>query len=164
MNIIPEPNVLAVQAVGFIVLLLVFRKFLFKPIMGILEARQKEIEGQYSEAEAQRANAEELKAQYEQHLAKIDEEMRAKITEAVKEGQTLREEILSDSRDQADNILTKAQAEIEREKDKAIFELKVKVADLAVGAANKLIDENLDAEKHRELIGKYIDGLESVSK
>lgn len=164
MDIIPDGKVLAVQAVGFLVLLWVFRKFLFKPILGILETRQKEIESQYAEAEAQRANAEELKAQYEQHLTKISEESHAKITEAIKEGQLMRENIISDSREQADRIITKAQEEIEREREKTIAELRVKVADIAIGAANKLIDEKLDTQKHRELISKYIDNLESVAK
>ena len=164
MNIIPDWRVLIVQGGGFLLLLWVFKAFLFKPIMAVLETRQKEIENQYSEAEVQRMAAEELKAQYEKHLASIEEEKRVKITEAVKEGQAMREEIINDSRDQADRILTKAQEEIEREKEIAIVELKVKVADLAVGAAGKLIDEELDTPKHRELIGKYIDDLESVSK
>lgn len=154
---------LIVQAGGFLLVLLIFKLFLFKPIMALLDARRGEIEGQYSNAEAQRRLAEELKAEYERHLAQVDEEMRAKITEAVKEGQTMREEIIADSRSQADRILTKAQEEITREKDAAIAELKTKVADLAIGAAGKLIDESLDTPKHKQLVSKFIDDLEGVS-
>ncbi|MCE5198458.1 MAG: F0F1 ATP synthase subunit B [Armatimonadota bacterium] len=164
MQIIPDPKVLLVQAIGFLLVLLVFKFFLFKPIMDILDARRAEIDNQYDTAESQRSLAEDLKAQYEKHLAEIDDEMRAKIAEAVKEGQSMREEIITDSREQADRILTRAQDEIQREKEKALVDLRSTVASLTIGAAGKLINENLDDAKHRELIGKYIDDLDEVTK
>lgn len=158
------PEVLILQMGGFVLLLITLKLFLFKPVMAILDARRAEVENDYSSAEARRKEAEELRVQYEQHLAKIDEEMRAKITEAIKEGQTMREEIISDSRTQAERILEKAQVEIAREKDIAMAELKTEVATLAVEAAGKLINEKLDIEKHRELVSKYISGLDEVTR
>lgn len=154
-----DPKVLAIQIGGFILLLVVFKLFLFRPIMDILDQRRRDIEGRFEDAEAQKRTAEELRANYEKHLAEIEEEMRAKITEAVKQGQAMREEIIADSREQADRIITKAQEEIQREKEKAIVELKTTVADLAVNAAGKLVHEQLDDKKHRELVGKFIDDL-----
>ena len=77
---ISYPRILLVQALGFLLVLLVFRRFLFKPIMDILEARRAEIDNQYADAENQRKMADELKADYEMRLSGIDEEMRAKIT------------------------------------------------------------------------------------
>ena len=164
MNIIPDWRVLLVQAGGFLLVLLIFKLFLFKPIFDMLDARRKDIGNQYSDAEASRQLAEDLKAQYEQHLASVEDEMRVKITEAIKEGQAMREEIIADSRTQADRILVKAQEEITREKDIAVAELKNNVATLAVEAAGKLIEEKLDPEKHRQLIGKFVDELGEVSK
>lgn len=163
MNIIPDPRVLIVQGLGFLLLLLVFKMFLFKPIMDVLDARRSEIDSQFDSAAAERKQADELKAQYEQHLASIDEEMRAKIAQALKEGQAMREEIINDSRAQAESILLKAQAEITRQKDIALAELKTKVTDLTINAAGKLINKELDDEKHRELVGQFISELE-VSK
>jgi F-type H+-transporting ATPase subunit b len=105
-----------------------------------------------------------LKAEYEKHLVNIDAEMRAKITEAAKEGQTLREEIVAEAREKSEQVLARAEEQIGREKDKAILEIKTRVADLAVGAASKLIEERLDDEKHRQLVDRYIDDLEGVTK
>ncbi len=164
MQIIPPWQVLVVQAGGFSLVVLVFAKYLFKPIMAILEARRAEIGNQYESAEEQLKSADELKSDYEKRLAGIEEEMRAKITEAIKDGQAMREEIISDSRTQADRILTKAQEEIVREKEIAFAELKGRVADLTIGATTKLIDENLDDKKHRDLIGKFIEDLEGAQK
>ena len=164
MSIIPDWRVLIVQAGGFLLLLVVFKLFLFKPIMSVLDARRGEIEGGYKDAEAHRQEAEELRAQYEQRLASVEEEIRGKITEAIKDGQRMREEILADSRAKADGILTKAQEEIHREQEKAMVQLKTTVADLAISAAGKLIEEKLDPAKHRQLVTRFIDNLDEVAK
>ncbi|MCE5322659.1 F0F1 ATP synthase subunit B [bacterium] len=164
MQIIPEPKVLIVQALGFLLVLGVFKYFLFQPILSILETRRREVSSEYEAAEAQHASADELKAQYERHLAAIAEETRTKIAEAVKEGQNMREEILADSRAQAEHILTRAQEEISRESEKAMTELKTKVADLTVEAAGKLIGESMDDDKHRKMVSSFIDGLDEVKQ
>lgn len=164
MSIIPDMKVVLVQMAGFVLVLLVFKLFLFKPIMGVLDARRREIESQYESAEADRKSAEEARAQYEQHLASVQEDIRSKITEAMKQGQAMRDEIIADSRAKADAMVQKAEDEIRREKDKALVELKSTVADLAVSAAGKLIDEKLDPAKHRELVSKYIDELDEVAR
>lgn len=164
MNIIPDWRVLIVQGGGFILLLIIFKIFLFKPIFGILDARRQEIEGRYNDAEAERKTADDLKAQYEQRLLAVEEEIRGKITEAIKEGQAMREEILSESRSRADAILTKAQEEIQRERNTAMQELKTTVANLAVDAAGKLIEANLTTDKQRKLVDGFIDDLDEVSR
>jgi len=159
-----DPRVLLIQIGGFILLLIVFKLFLFKPIMDILDQRRRDIETRYEDADAQKRAADELKTDYERHLAQIDDEMRAKIVEAVKQGQEMRDEIILDSRAQAEQILAKAQAEIQREKEKAMVELKTTVADLAVEAAGRLVAERLDDKKHRELVGKFIDQVGEARK
>jgi len=163
-KLIPEWQALVTQGLGFLLVVIVFRRFLWGPILDIIEARRNEVEGHYSAAEDDRKAAAELKAQYDQHLANMDAEMRAKITEAAKEGQALREEIVAESRKQAEQVLARAQDEIGREKDKAVLEIKTRVADLAVSAAGKLIEESLDSAKHRQLVDRFIDDLEGAPK
>lgn len=164
MEIFPELKVVLTQTLGFALVVVVFWRFLWGPIQGIIDARRDEVEGTYSAAEEDRKAAAELKADYEKHLAQVDAEMRAKITEAAKEGQALREEIVAESRKQAEQILVRAQDEIGREKDKAVLEIKTRVADLTVNAAGKLIEERLDDPKHRQLVEKFIDDLEGAAK
>lgn len=164
MEIFPQWQAVLTQALGFALVVIVFWRFLWGPIQGIIESRRQEVEGTYSAAEEDRKAAAELKADYDRRLAEIEAEMRAKITEAAKEGQTLREEIVADSRKQAEQVLARAQDEIGREKDKAVLEIKTRVADLAVTAAGKLIEESLDDPKHRQLVDKFIDDLEGAPK
>lgn len=143
---------------------LVFRRYLWGPIQDIIDARRNEVEGTYSAAEEDRKKAAELKAEYEKHMAEVEAEMRAKITEAAKEGQALREDILAEARQKAEQVMARADEEIGREKDKAVLEIKTRVADLAVGAAGKLIEERMDDEKHRQLVGQFIDQLDGAAK
>lgn len=164
MELIPHWQTLVTQGVGFLLVVLVFWKYLWGPILGIIDARRDEVETTYSAAEEDRRKAAELKAEYDKHLADVEAEMRAKITEAAKEGQAIREEIVAEARHKAERALARADEEIGREKDKAVLEIKTRVADLAVGAAAKLIEERMDEPKHRELVGKFIDDLDGAAK
>ena len=164
MELIPKWQTLVTQAAGFTLVVFVFWRYLWGPIQGIIDSRRQEVEGTYSAAEEDRKAAAELKAEYEKHMAQIEAEMRAKITEAAKEGQALREEIVAEARQKAEQVLARAEEEIGREKDKAVLEIKTRVADLAVGAAAKLIEERLDDDKHRQLVGQFIDGLDGAAK
>lgn len=163
-SVIPDWRALVTQAIGFLLVVIVFRRFLWGPIQDIIDARRGEVEGAYSAAEEDRKKAAELKAEYEKHMAEVETEARAKITEAAKEGQALREDIIAEARQKADQILERAEEEIGREKDKAVLEIKTRVADLAVGAAGKLIEERMDDDKHRQLVGKFIEELDGTSK
>ncbi|NLN76711.1 MAG: F0F1 ATP synthase subunit B [Armatimonadetes bacterium] len=164
MEILPQWQTLLTQILGFSLVVLVFWKFLWGPILGIIDARGEQLEGDYSAAEKDRLAAAELKSEYEKRLAGIETEMREKITAAAKEGMQLREEIISESRSQAEQVLARAQDEIGREKDKAVLEIKAHVADLAIGAAARLIEERLDDDKHKQLVDKFIDEIEGVAK
>ena len=160
----PDPKVLLVQALGFVLVLGVLWKFFFNAARDILAARQKDVETYYSSAEEDRKAAAELKAEYEKQIADIETEMRAKITQAAKEGQALREEIVAEARQKADEILARAEEQFEREKESAMTELREKVVDLTLAATAKLIQENMDEPKQRQLVSRAIDDLDKVSR
>lgn len=162
MEIIPDWRVLVVQAGGFLLVLLVFKLFLFRPITELLDRRRSEIAERYADAESKQAASDKLRAEYENRLADAEAEMRRRIADAVKEAQAMREEIMADTRSQADRILNNAQEQVSREAEQAMVELRSAVADLAVQAAGKLIEEQLDSRKHHQLIGKFIDQLDEA--
>lgn len=164
MSIIPDLKVVAVQMAGFVLVLIVFKLFLFKPILSILDARKREIDSQYEMAEADRKAAEEVRTKYEQQLVGAQDEIRTNIAEALRQGQAMREEIITESRTKAESMLAKAQEDIRRETEKALVELKGTVADIVVNATEKLIEEKLDPDKHRALVSKYIDQLDEVAR
>lgn len=164
MDIFPQWQTLLTQILGFTLVVLVFWKFLWGPVLGIIDARGDEVESSFSAAERDRNEAAALKSDYEKRLAGIEAEAREKITSAAKEGMQLREEIIAEARSRAEQVLERAQEEIGREKDKAVFEIKEHVADLAISAAHKLIEERLDDARHKQLVDKFIDEIEGVAK
>lgn len=163
-DIIPDPKVLILQFGAFIIVLLVLRTFMFKPLMHIIQSRQEEIASQYENAEKTQKEANELKTQYNERLASVDDEIREKIAAAVKEGHSMKEQIIEESRKHADEIIMRAQEEIKRETENAMENLKNTIADLAVSAAEKVISAELDNEKHKKLIDDFITNVDEVKK
>ena len=99
------------------------------------------------------------KGDFESKLGDIKVIEREKIQEAVKRGEELADGIVTDARSQADTTRQKAEADLDIEAQKARVELRDSVVNMAVGAAEKVIGERLDDQKHRQLIQEYIDNL-----
>ena len=147
------------QALGFLVVLLVLWKFVFGRIGGLLEERQQEITSRMEKLEADQSELDRLNAETRQRLNEIEAEGQTKIQAAIDEGNAERQRILDQARQEASAELERARAEIQREKDEAILELRGTVAEIAIDAASKIIDQTLDAEKHQHIIDESISRL-----
>jgi len=157
-----QGTVILIQVISFLVLIFFLKSFLFKPVLSKIEERKKEISDEYSDAEEANKSAEELKIEYEKKLADCDLEIREKIAEAVRDGQKLADAKISSAAIEVERRLSIAEEEILREKDKALYGLKDTSASLGVKIASKILDEELDAKKHEELINKFIKELDGV--
>ncbi|MEO2065366.1 F-type H+-transporting ATPase subunit b [Thermovibrio guaymasensis] len=115
---------LAVQAVNFLVFMVLINKFLFKPLLELMEEREREVGAVYSEVEALKEKANSLFSQVEELLARAKEEAKAKIDEAVREAREEREKILSEAQEEALKKVEKAKEEIWKsfEEEKAKLE------------------------------------------
>ena len=147
------------QALGFLVVLLVLWKFVFGRIGGLLEERQQEITSRMEKLEADQSELDRLTAETRQRLNEIEAEGQAQIQNAIDEGNAERQRMLDQARQEANTELERARAEIQREKDEAILELRGTVAEIAIDAASKIIDQTLDAEKHQHIIDESISRL-----
>lgn len=153
------PSIIAAQITGFILLWIVLARFLFKPVLALLDARRQEIESTYQNAEDERAKAEEFRADYEKRLAGIEAEARARMQEAVKEAQNAKNEILADAKSRSDDILRRGQEDLAREREKTLTQLREEVVNISLDAAGKIIGESMDQPKHRKLVGDFIDRI-----
>ena len=147
------------QALGFLVVLLVLWKFVFGRVGGLLEERQQEITARMEKLETDQRELDRLNAETRQRLNEIETEGQAKIQAAIDEGNAERQRILDQARQEASAELERARAEIQREKDEAILELRGTVAEIAIDAASKIIDQTLDTEKHQHIIDESISRL-----
>ena len=154
-----NPQIVILQALGFLIVLLVLWKFVFGRVGGLLEERQQEITSRMEKLEADQRELDRLNTETRQRLNEIEAEGQAKIQAAVDEGNAERQRILDQARQEASAELERARVEIQREKDEAILELRGTVAEIAIDAASKIIDQTLDAEKHQHIIDESISRL-----
>ena len=158
-----DPRAILISAVGFLILMTVLIKFAFGPLFKMLEARQTHIQGNIDEAQARRDEMVRLQRDYEDRLAKIEDEARDKIQAAVKDAQAARDEIIAKAKADSAAIFARGQEEIEQERRKALIEMRDQVADLAIGAASRVVKTNLDSANHARLIDDVIAGLGAES-
>lgn len=144
------------QILAFLILIWAMRKFLFGPIGGVLEARQNEVQSTLDRIAADRQAMEQARTDYEQRIASVEAEAREKIQAAIKEAQGMKDEIVGSARTESERIISRGLAEIEREKTTALAELRTEVADLAIGAATKVLGRAIDERAHRDLIRDFV--------
>jgi F-type H+-transporting ATPase subunit b len=145
--------------IGFLLVVWVLRKFAWGPILDLLDARREKIQNDFAEAENALGEAENLKSDFNAKLGDIKVIEREKVQEAVKRGEGIAEGIVGEARRNADGLREKGLADIAMESDKAQIALRDTVVQMAIGAAEKVIHERLDEDKHRQLIKDYIDNL-----
>ena len=150
------------HTVGFLITVWILKKYAWGPLLNLLEERRNKIVDEFQKIEEGKADIEKQAAEYDARLRDIENERRVKLTEAVNEGKQIAEEIKTAAHNDAKQIAAKAQAELDRDVAKAKVELKNDMVDMTVSAASKIINEKLDDDKHRDLIGKFIDEVEKV--
>lgn len=147
----------ASQAVSFLILYWLLRKFAFAPIQKIFREREERVRKAIEDAEHQRVKMEELRAEYEQHLARIEEEARTRLQEAMQQAYQARDALLAEARESAERMLQRAQEQIALEREKLLVELRDFVADMSVRIAEKVIERSLDRTAHHELINDILE-------
>jgi len=148
------------QLVNFFILLFLLRKFLYSPIKDMLDKRAAQINGDLDDAEARREEAEELKAEYEQKLKNARSEAQEIVDNAESRANKKAKDIINKAEERAENLKAKKLEEIEQAKKEAAAELRDSIADYTVLAANRLIQEQLDEDKHQQMIMDFIDQLD----
>lgn len=142
--------------INILILYFLIRKFLFKPVHNILEARQAEIDKQFANAQSAGEKANELKAQYESSMSGIAQEKVEVINEARSRAGEEYERIVADARHQADKLLADARLRMEQEKEKQMQQAQTQIADLVVAATAKIAASRNSAEEDRELYNQFI--------
>jgi len=144
-------------AVNLLVLYVALRLILFKPVTQFMKNRTKSIKDALEEAEKNKAEAMELKRKYQEQLHAARAEAESIINEARVRGDREYDAIVTNALKHADDIITKANRDIERDKEQAFKEVRNQVASLALIAASKVIEANMDTESNRALVRKFLD-------
>ena len=137
----------------------VARKFLFGPVMKIIQDRQKEIDDMYDAAGSAKASAEALEAEYQQKLSVAAETSERLVKEAADRGRIREEEIIRQANREASAILDKAAADIAQEKKKAINDAKDEISGIAMAIAEKVVGRTLNEADQASLVDHFIEEL-----
>lgn len=137
---------LVLEMINLVVLYLILRKFLFHPLMNIMEKRKTKIADDLGHAEDVKKEAHALKDQYELALSGAKEESSNIIHQAKKEAKAEYESILGNAERDANKLLTDARENIALEKEKTLRDMQSEVASLAVSAAKKIMKEQYAQE------------------
>ena len=142
-----------------LILFLVIKHFLFDKVNAVLDSRKSEIENTYKEADAALVNAKQLETEYTDKLSAAKEESAEIVKNATKKAQLRSDEIIAEARGEARGILDKAEADIEKEKKRAVNQIKDEISDIAMSIASGVISKELDAKTHEQLIESFINEI-----
>jgi len=143
---------LVVFIINFIVLFVLLRIFLYKPVLKMLDERSKRTKDAMELAEATKQEYEQAKVEVQKQIEKGRQEVQAIINQAIQVGERLKEESRQEATKQAQVIIDRTRAELEAERDKIVEDLRREFVNISISAAQKVIKETLDKEKHRKLI------------
>lgn len=157
------PTLIA-QVVNFTILFGLLYLFAYKPIMRMLDERSGKIRESMEQIESikeQAANADEEAKKRIEVASKEGQEVTAR---ALRTGEEIRQQAQQEARAETEALIARARAEIQRERDEAIDDLRGEFADLTILAAEKVIDRSLDKEAHRQLIDKTLEESTTLRK
>lgn len=154
-----NPGLAVWTVITFLVLLFLLKKIAWKPILTALDQREKAIKESLEKAEKAKEEAQVLLNENQANLAKAGEEAKQIIEQSRHYAEKLKDQMIHDSKEQAQKIISDASAEIDRRKEAAFNELRGQIANIAIDAAEKILRENLDKEKQTQVVDRYINDI-----
>jgi F-type H+-transporting ATPase subunit b len=156
--------VLLAQIINFIILFGLLYLVAYKPIMRMLDERSRKIKESMERTEYIKQQAERAEEEAAKRIEAAAKEGQEAIARALRTGEEIRQGAQQQARQEAEALIARAQAEIQRERDEAIDELRKEFADITILAAEKVIDRSLDKKAHRQIIDKVLEESTTLKK
>ena len=125
-------------------------------VLNIIESRENDIQDNLAKGELAKSQGIALKNEYEEKISRAKEEGQEIIKQATLRAEQKSEEIISEAKQEATHIKEKANKDIELERQKVMNEIKDDISDIALLAASKVIEKDIDKAKHEDLINDFI--------
>lgn len=155
--ILPETSELAYAAFAFLVLLALMYKFAFPAVQKSMESRTQNIRDNLDEAERTKADAQNILEEYQRQLADAKNESARIIDEARQTAEQMRRDLMVRAEAEVNELRERTRSEIDAAQQRAIADLRTQVSELAIGAAEVVVQKNLDRETNRALVERYIE-------
>lgn len=152
-------NLMFWTLVIFLLLFFLLAKFAFPKILGAVEAREQALEDAIQNAKRDREAAAALLDEHRKQIDAARGEAQRLIADGRATAERMRQDLLEHTRQEQQTMLERARQEIESEKDRAIAQLRREAVDLAIAGASRVIEENLDSQKNRQLVESFLSTL-----
>jgi F-type H+-transporting ATPase subunit b len=151
-----KPGLIFWTLVTFIVVAFILRSRAWKPILTLVEEREKQIANAIESAKKERAEAEKLLAEQKTAIAEARREAAEMMRKNTAEMEKFRDELMAKARAEAEGAKLDAKRAIDDERVKAIAQVKAEAVNLAIQIAEKLLTEKLDDSRHRKLAEDFM--------
>jgi F-type H+-transporting ATPase subunit b len=142
------------QAINFLILLFILRRYAYKPMLDFLAERTERIDKGLKDAEAAQVKLSEMEEKEKEVLMAARNEAKAIVVAAEESAKKRDSERLAETEAKTKKFLEDAQAKIEEEKQRILSEAKQEIAVMVVSGVEKILKEKVDAAKDKELIGQ----------
>jgi F-type H+-transporting ATPase subunit b len=154
-----DPGMMIWAWITFLVLLGLLYKVAWKPILSIIEKREQMIQESLNTAAKSNEEAQVLLSKHQDMIRTAESEAQRLIKENREMAEKSHQEIIEQARRSAQKLVEKAKQEIEKEKESALLSLRSEIADLAIEATRKILEESLDEKKQRTLVNAFLDKI-----
>lgn len=151
-----DPGTIVFTLINTLIIFLIFRFFLYKPVCGILDKRKEMAAAEIAEAQRAKESAEKTEQEYNELLANAKQAAESMMNDAVKKAQAREAEIISEANARAADIRAKAEEAIERDKKRAVNEIKDEISEMIVMAASKVVEKEISEKDNEEIISKFL--------
>ena len=145
-----------ISLANLLIIFWVFKRFLFKPVQKVMNARQEQVDKIYSDAEQDRSAAVSMKQEYEARLATARKEADGLVRNAVQTAQRRSEAIVAEAASQASHLKQKAEEEIALEKKQMLQDVKSEISEMAVSIASKVVEREIQKKDHENFVDEFI--------
>ena len=145
-----------ISLANLLILFLILKRFLFKPVQKMFETRKQQVENIYAEADENRSQAVSMKQEYEAKMASARAEADGLVRNAVQTAQKRSDAIMAEAAGQASHIKQKAEEEIAKEKQQMLQDVRGEISDIAVSIASKVVEREINAKDHQGFVDEFI--------
>ncbi len=150
---------IAISLCNLLILYLILRKLLFKPVKNLIAEREAMANAEYDKANAARAAAEKSRGEWDEKMKSADEEASRIVNTASENAKILSERIEAEAKDRAEHIVASAKTEADLEYKRASDSIRGEIVDVSTSIVEKVLESEIDKEKHHAIINSFLDKI-----
>ena len=144
---------------NLLLLFLIIKKFLYKPVKKALKKRKDALQNQYDEAQNAENAAVSLKKEWEDKISGAQDEADRIVKASVNQADMKSDKIIAEAREKADDIVHQAEEEAKLERKKAEKDMKQEIVDISTLLTEKILVREINEDDHRNLIDGFVDEI-----